>query len=149
MKFGDLKFLDAAHVKDLLALLRFAENPRDRVAGCRVLQLMPGIGPTSAQRVLEHIARSADPATALAARPAPPRVGMRGTTLSRWCKASAVGQGNWPAELERARLWCEPHLQRIHEVLRGAAPISSNFSRPPQAIRHASASSPSSFSIHW
>lgn len=39
VKFGGLKFLDAAHIKDLLALLRFAENPRDRVAGFRVLQI--------------------------------------------------------------------------------------------------------------
>ncbi|TIX04890.1 MAG: ATP-dependent helicase, partial [Mesorhizobium sp.] len=44
VKFGGLKFLDAAHVKDMLAVLRFAENPRDRVAGFRVLQLLPGIG---------------------------------------------------------------------------------------------------------
>jgi superfamily I DNA/RNA helicase len=36
-KFGSLKFLDAAHVKDVLALLRFVENPRDRVAGFRIL----------------------------------------------------------------------------------------------------------------
>jgi DNA helicase-2/ATP-dependent DNA helicase PcrA len=40
VKFGGLKFLDAAHVKDILALLRFAENPRDRVAGFRVLHLL-------------------------------------------------------------------------------------------------------------
>ena len=40
-----LKFLDTAHVKDLLALLRFVENPRDRVAGFRVMQLLPGVGP--------------------------------------------------------------------------------------------------------
>ena len=46
VKFGGLKFLEAAHVKDLLAILRFAENPRDRVSGFRVLQLMPGIGAT-------------------------------------------------------------------------------------------------------
>jgi DNA helicase-2/ATP-dependent DNA helicase PcrA len=75
VKFGGLKFLDAAHVKDLLALLRFVENPRDHVAGFRVLQLMPGIGPTSSQRVLEHIARTADPVTALALLPTPPRAG--------------------------------------------------------------------------
>jgi DNA helicase II / ATP-dependent DNA helicase PcrA len=48
VKFGGLKFLDAAHVKDLLALLRFVQNPRDRVAGFRLMQLLPGIGPTSA-----------------------------------------------------------------------------------------------------
>ena len=41
VKFGGLKFLDAAHIKDLLALLRWAENPRDRVGGLRVLQLLP------------------------------------------------------------------------------------------------------------
>ena len=41
VKFGGLKFLDSAHVKDLLAALRFAENPRDRIAGFRLLQLMP------------------------------------------------------------------------------------------------------------
>src|ERR1700722_420850 len=56
VKFGGLKFLDAAHVKDLLALLRFVENPRDRVAGFRVLQLLPGVGPSSAQRVLDLMA---------------------------------------------------------------------------------------------
>ena len=53
MKFGGLKFLDTAHVKDLLALLRFVENPRDRVAGFRVMQLLPGVGPSSAQRALD------------------------------------------------------------------------------------------------
>src|SRR5205807_5280170 len=47
VKFGGLKFLDAAHVKDVLALLRFVENPRDRVAGFRVMHLLPGIGPAS------------------------------------------------------------------------------------------------------
>ena len=44
VKFGGLKFLDSAHVKDMLALLRFAQNPRDRVAGFRLLQLLPGVG---------------------------------------------------------------------------------------------------------
>ena len=52
VKFGGLKFLDAAHIKDVLALLRFAENPRDRVAGFRVAQLLPGIGPASAERIV-------------------------------------------------------------------------------------------------
>ena len=55
VKFGGLKFLDAAHVKDLLALLRFVQNPRDRVAGFRLMQLLPGVGPTSAQRVLDRM----------------------------------------------------------------------------------------------
>jgi DNA helicase-2/ATP-dependent DNA helicase PcrA len=52
VKFGGLKFVETAHVKDVLALLRFAENPRDRVAAFRVLQLLPGIGPGTARKAL-------------------------------------------------------------------------------------------------
>ena len=55
VKFGGLKFLEAAHVKDLLSILRFAENPRDRVSGFRVLQLMPGIGATTAEGILDRL----------------------------------------------------------------------------------------------
>ncbi|MGB7078591.1 MAG: ATP-dependent helicase, partial [Xanthobacteraceae bacterium] len=67
VKFGGLKFLEAAHIKDMLALLRFAENPRDRVAGFRVIQLLPGIGPAIAGKALDRIAAAADPAAALEA----------------------------------------------------------------------------------
>ncbi|WP_108260739.1 UvrD-helicase domain-containing protein [Mangrovicoccus ximenensis] len=61
VKFGGLKFLDTAHVKDLMSVLRFARNPRDRVAGFRVLQLIPGIGPVAAARILDAIGIAADP----------------------------------------------------------------------------------------
>jgi DNA helicase II / ATP-dependent DNA helicase PcrA len=115
VKFGGLKFLDAAHVKDLLALLRFVENPRDHVAGFRVLQLMQGVGPASAQRVLEHIAGTADPVTALALLPAPPRVGEAWRSFVETVQILGAGRSGWPAELERARLWYEPHLERMHE----------------------------------
>ncbi len=113
VKFGGLKFLDAAHVKDMLALLRFVENPRDRVAGFRLLHLIPGVGPSSAQRVLDQMAEAADPIAALAGLAAPPRAG------DDW-NAFVAALGNlryseWPADLERARLWYEPHLDRIHE----------------------------------
>jgi DNA helicase II / ATP-dependent DNA helicase PcrA len=113
VKFGGLKFLDAAHVKDVLALLRFVENPRDRVAGFRILHLLPGIGPASAQRVLDHMAEAADPIGALLSLPSPPRAGDDWTAFVR-----AVGNlrySEWPADIERARLWYEPHLDRIHE----------------------------------
>jgi DNA helicase-2/ATP-dependent DNA helicase PcrA len=113
VKFGGLKFLDAAHVKDMLALLRFVENPRDRVAGFRLLHLIPGVGPASAERVLDRMAEATDPIAALQNLPAPPRAGddWRGFI-------SAIGNlrySEWPADLERARLWYEPHLDRIHE----------------------------------
>src|SRR3954447_21793790 len=49
VKYGGLKFLEAAHVKDMLALLRWADNPKNRIAAFRALQLLPGVGPASAQ----------------------------------------------------------------------------------------------------
>ncbi len=56
VKFGALKFLEAAHVKDMLAVLRWAENPVDRVTAFRVLQLLPGVGPGIAGRLLDGLA---------------------------------------------------------------------------------------------
>jgi DNA helicase II / ATP-dependent DNA helicase PcrA len=115
VKFGGLKFLDAAHVKDLLAILRFVENPRDRVAGFRLMQLMPGVGPTSAQRVLDYIAGTTDPISALALAPPPPRVGDDWQKFLRAIEDLTKGNAAWPADLDRAREWYEPHLVRIHE----------------------------------
>jgi DNA helicase-2/ATP-dependent DNA helicase PcrA len=113
VKFGGLKFLDAAHVKDMLALLRFVENPRDRVAGFRLMHLIPGVGPASAQRALDHMADAADPVAALADAPVPPRAGEDWLTFVD--AVTDISDSNWPADLERARLWYEPHLDRIHE----------------------------------
>ncbi|MBA4033007.1 MAG: ATP-dependent DNA helicase [Bradyrhizobium sp.] len=113
VKFGGLKFLDAAHVKDLLALLKFVENPRDRVAGFRVLHLLPGIGPASAQRILDATATSADPLTALAALPPPARAGQDWTAFAE--TLANLRYSEWPSDIERARLWYSPHLERIHE----------------------------------
>jgi DNA helicase-2/ATP-dependent DNA helicase PcrA len=115
VKFGGLKFLDAAHIKDLLALLRFAENPRDRVAGFRVMQLMQGVGPTSAQRVLDFMADSADPVASLKEAPAPTRANGEWPAFVNAVTDLARGRAGWPAELDSARLWYQPHLERIHE----------------------------------
>ncbi len=56
VKFGGLRFLEAAHVKDALACLRWAENPRDSLAGFRVAQLLPGMGPRLADALVHHLA---------------------------------------------------------------------------------------------
>jgi DNA helicase-2/ATP-dependent DNA helicase PcrA len=115
VKFGGLKFLDAAHVKDVLALLRFVENPRDRVAGFRLLQLLPGVGPASAQRILDAMTGATDPIDVLMASPAPPRTGDLWASFLDTVAALRSGKAGWPAELELGRLWYEPHLERIHE----------------------------------
>jgi DNA helicase-2/ATP-dependent DNA helicase PcrA len=115
VKFGGLKFLEAAHIKDMLSFLRWAENPRDRVAGFRVVQLLPGVGPATASRVLERIGAQADPAEGLS-DVKPPAVAAEHwpafVEAVRLVRSRAAG---WPAELELVRRWYEPHLDRIHE----------------------------------
>ncbi len=115
VKFGGLKFLEAAHIKDVLAFLRFAENPRDRVAGFRVMLLLPGVGPATAARALDCAAGDGDAGRSLAAFKPP------AAALPHWpafvearqlVRGRAVG---WPAELDLVRQWYEPHLERIHD----------------------------------
>jgi DNA helicase II / ATP-dependent DNA helicase PcrA len=113
VKFGGLKFLDAAHIKDVLALLRFVENPLDRVAGFRLMHLIPGVGPSSAQRVLDYLADRTDPIAALVHAPAPPRAGADWKTFIG--AIADLRHSRWPSDLERGRLWYEPHLDRIHD----------------------------------
>jgi DNA helicase II / ATP-dependent DNA helicase PcrA len=115
VKFGGLKFLEAAHIKDVLAFLRFAENLRDRVAGFRALQLLPGVGPATAARALDCAAERADPTQELLAF-APPAAARDDwpafVETLRLVRSAAAG---WPAELDLVCRWYEPHLERIHE----------------------------------
>lgn len=115
VKFGGLKFLDSAHVKDMLAALRFAQNPRDRVAGFRLMQLLPGVGPSTAQRVIDQMAADASPLQALAKLPAPPRSGEDWTAFVSMLQEVKTGKAGWPAEIGLVREWYCPHLERLHE----------------------------------
>ena len=113
VKYGGLKFLDAAHIKDMLALMRWAENPRDRVAGFRVLQLLPGIGPGTAGRVLDTLTAAVRPFDALAALPVPAR--SEGWERLIEVAVDLAKARDWPAAFTRARLWYEPVLEEAHE----------------------------------
>ncbi|MHB1864529.1 MAG: ATP-dependent helicase [Gemmatimonadaceae bacterium] len=58
-KWGGLKFLEAAHVKDVLAFLRVLDNPRDEVSWYRIFMLMPGIGDVTARAIIASMAERA------------------------------------------------------------------------------------------
>ncbi len=72
-KWGGLKFLEAAHVKDVLAFLRILENPRDEVSWYRILLLLPGIGDATARQVIDRMANDAWDPRAFHRFTAPPR----------------------------------------------------------------------------
>jgi DNA helicase-2/ATP-dependent DNA helicase PcrA len=113
VKYGGLRFLEAAHVKDVLSLLRWAENPRDEVAGFRVLQLLPGIGPATARKALD-LAVARRSAAALAEFRPPAAAAADWPAFAALLRDLHAGAG-WPAEFELAWRWYEPHLQRLHE----------------------------------
>ena len=111
VKFGGLKFLDSAHVKDLLALIRFAANPLDRVAGFRALQLPAGVGPKAAGRLLDALAGVPRPQAALADLPCPSRADP-----ACWAGLlAALAVPGWPDALAATRDWYAGQLERLHE----------------------------------
>ena len=104
VKYGGLKFLEAAHVKDLLAVLRWADNPKNKLAAFRALQLVPGVGPARAERSFAQLeagnweaVREHDPALA---------------ALLCWLMDPGTP---WPGQLARVREWYAPELERRYE----------------------------------
>ena len=55
-KFGGMKFVETAHIKDVMAFLRIVANPRDVISWYRVLLLHEGVGPKTAQKILDELA---------------------------------------------------------------------------------------------
>jgi DNA helicase-2/ATP-dependent DNA helicase PcrA len=115
VKFGGLKFLEAAHVKDALSVLRWIENPRDRVAGFRMLQLMPGIGPKTAAQVLDQIALVEDVAMALRESRVPAAAAVAWQDFVGLVEALHRRELPWPAEFETIGRWYAVHLERLYD----------------------------------
>jgi DNA helicase-2/ATP-dependent DNA helicase PcrA len=115
VKFGGLKFLEASHVKDLLAVLRFAQNPRGRMAGFRVAQLVPGVGAATATRLLDAMDAAGDPHAALQAFEPPAQAKQEWAGLAAlFARLNEPGLA-WPADVELAKAWYLPQLERLHD----------------------------------
>jgi DNA helicase-2/ATP-dependent DNA helicase PcrA len=104
VKYGGLKFLEAAHVKDLLAVLRWAENPRNRIAAFRVLQLLPGVGPANAQHAFTRFEIGGWKT-----------LGQLDEPLQALLEPIAAPESPWAGQVARVREWYEPHLERMYE----------------------------------
>ena len=111
VKYGGLKFLDASHVKDVLAVLRFAANPRGQRAALRALQLVSGVGAATASRLLGALATAGDPAAALLALPPPCAAWPAFAALFAELRSGVLG---WPGEMAAVERWYGPVLERRH-----------------------------------
>ena len=147
VKYGGLKFLDAAHIKDALALLRFAENPRDRVAGFRVAQLLPGIGPASAEKIVAAAGGETRFAALRAYQPPPRRRARHTPNSSTFWNACAPARPGRRTSAKRSRGGARILEEFYDNVVFARRPTSTRWSASPRPILRASASSASSRSI--
>lgn len=114
VKYGGLKLSEAAHIKDVLAHLKVIENPKDAIAWNRVLQLLEGIGPKTAGRIIEWIESEGDDPFRLRDRPYSARYIESLTSLFEMLRG-VRGSGAPPArELETVLAYYEPVLKRVY-----------------------------------
>ena len=115
VKFGGLKFLEAAHIKDVLALLRWTQNARDRVAGFRAAQLLPGVGPGTAARLLDRVAEAGDAARAVSEFKPPAAAAESWPDFATTIGLLRRNAAGWPADVDLACRWYAPHLERMYD----------------------------------
>jgi DNA helicase-2/ATP-dependent DNA helicase PcrA len=124
VKYGGLKFLESAHVKDALAAMRLLENPFDEIAWFRVLQLLEGVGPATARRVMEALGvrREAGEAPSpvrrlIDAPPAVPAALGQDFRSLRETLRDCLDAGMPPAaELDRVRRFLSPIVHRRYDA---------------------------------
>ena len=118
IKYGGLKFLEAAHVKDVLAILKWAENPKNEVAAFRVLKLLPGMGPRNAHRCFRHLATADFCMGSLQSFQAPAATRPE---WHRFCEllgtlaAAELDDHGWHGQLTAVRHWYRPQLERLYD----------------------------------
>jgi DNA helicase-2/ATP-dependent DNA helicase PcrA len=116
VKYGGLKFLEASHVKDLLSMLRWADNPKNRVAAFRALQLLPGMGPALAGRCYTRFEAAGHAWGSLAEFPAPALARDEWPAFAALLHSLAPHEGPWAGQVARVREWYEPQLERLYDA---------------------------------
>ena len=111
VKYGGLKFMEAAHVKDVLSVLRWADNPQATLPALRTVRLVPGMGPASVRRLLDHRGALAD------FKP-PPAATVPWRALLDLMQHLRSVDARWPDDLKRVVSWYQPHLERLHDDAR-------------------------------
>ena len=115
VKFGGLKFLEASHVKDILAILRWATNHKDSVAAFRALLLFPGVGPATARKLVDKLAQVDDPIHVLTRFKAPAAAGQQWREFCSTYSGLRMQVSGWPSEMEAVVHWYAPLLQEQYE----------------------------------
>ena len=114
VKRGGFKFVESAHVKDLLAHLRVLVNPNDGVSWMRLLCLLEGVGPKTAAEIVRHLDGPGTPFARLASFPRKGSWSDDLARLGRVLEALAEENPAPAAALERMLEHYRPILERLH-----------------------------------
>jgi DNA helicase-2/ATP-dependent DNA helicase PcrA len=114
VKYGGLKFLEAAHVKDVLSILRVAENPKDSSSAFRALQLIDGIGPAIAKRAIQHLASGRYDLRAWQSFEAPPAAAGQWESMASLL-VKLAGDLPLPDQLAEIRRFYAPVLEKRYD----------------------------------
>ncbi len=115
VKYGGLKFLEAAHVKDLLGILRWADNPRNTLAAFRTLQLLPGMGPVNARSAIEELQAGGYSFEKLLGFKPPQTAEIDWRRLIELMQSLAAPLRPWAGQVHAVREWYRPHFERLYE----------------------------------
>jgi DNA helicase-2/ATP-dependent DNA helicase PcrA len=115
VKYGGLKFLESAHVKDMIGVLRWADNPRNSLAALRVLQLLPGMGPVNAKWTVDALAEASGSMKTLQSLKVPSQCELPFKRLAELMEKLCEPNKPWPGQVRLVREWYQPHLERIFE----------------------------------
>jgi len=115
VKYGGLKFIEAAHVKDMMSFLRLAENPRDVVSGSRLLQLLPGIGPKRARQLMDLLIQSEGSFRTWDDVTVPPAAGDDWSKLVTLMKQLDKRTSDLPSQIGLVRRFYDPILENRYD----------------------------------
>lgn len=116
VKYGGLKFVEAAHVKDVLAFLRVGFNHRDAIAWRRILMLLDGVGGTTANRVIQAVAEDGQGIEILVSGTfAKKKYGKKLADLHQLIRQIATGELDLREELRMILDFYEPYFQGKYE----------------------------------
>jgi DNA helicase-2/ATP-dependent DNA helicase PcrA len=111
VKYGGLKFVETAHVKDFIAILSWAENPKNKIVAFRTLQLLEGIGPKLADKALKIFADSGYHASGLSAFEPPPAAASGWEGLRKVIFDLRQPNASWNGQLEVVGDWYQPYME--------------------------------------
>ncbi len=115
VKYGGLKFLEAAHIKDLLAVLRWADNARNTLAAFRALQLLPGMGPVNARSAIAQLQAGGHSFAQLLSFRSPQTADIDWRRLIELMQSLADPQRPWAGQVHAVREWYRPYFERLYE----------------------------------